>query len=558
MQVNANIDEADVGRMRPGQVVTFRVDAFPNDTFTGSVEQVRLQPTTVQNVVTYQTVIEVPNPAVEAEAGHDGQRQHRDRAQDQCAAHSRCSNALPSDRGYVCGAQPGDAARGAAAGSVVAANAGGRGGGGRGGNGVGQPGGANPGGATAGGAPAATRRQAAPATQPRDGVRARPRARSVATHAIAERDAAALRRQRAGGGGADRGGQGGPGGTGRLRRRTRRFDPNMTPEERRKRMEERMAAMTPEERAAFQERMAPRQNGQGGGGRRRVRRRAANGAPGAAQWQCREQRRTRTGRRHAQPRAARQLPRAARPGTRRQCAVDQLGRNDDRFAVRRAPDGRNARPRVALHQQAAEAGRPAPRHLATARTPRSSTRTELQQGTEVVTNVSPPTSGNDTAPAPTSAGSNPLMGPQRGRRPRAAGPAVAADAAARLAASVTMKPWLSLSIRDLSRPTTSATSRSARCAAPYLDVERGRVRRRHRPVGIRQVDAHAHPRLPRSPDERARTSSTARTCRGCRRTNSRSSATARSASCSRDSTCCRGRRRSTTSSCRCSTTAATR
>ena len=39
MQVNANIDEADVGRMRPGQVVTFRVDAFPNDTFTGSVER---------------------------------------------------------------------------------------------------------------------------------------------------------------------------------------------------------------------------------------------------------------------------------------------------------------------------------------------------------------------------------------------------------------------------------------------------------------------------------------------------------------------------------------
>ena len=46
MQVNANIDEADVGRMRPGQVVTFRVDAFPTETFNGVVEQVRLQPTT--------------------------------------------------------------------------------------------------------------------------------------------------------------------------------------------------------------------------------------------------------------------------------------------------------------------------------------------------------------------------------------------------------------------------------------------------------------------------------------------------------------------------------
>ena len=36
MQVNANIDEADVGRMRPGQTVTFRVDAFPTETFTGA------------------------------------------------------------------------------------------------------------------------------------------------------------------------------------------------------------------------------------------------------------------------------------------------------------------------------------------------------------------------------------------------------------------------------------------------------------------------------------------------------------------------------------------
>src|SRR4029079_13524386 len=69
MQVNANIDEADVGTMRPGQRVTFRVDAFPNEAFTGSVKQVRLQPTTVQNVVTYQTVIEVPNPQFKLKPG---------------------------------------------------------------------------------------------------------------------------------------------------------------------------------------------------------------------------------------------------------------------------------------------------------------------------------------------------------------------------------------------------------------------------------------------------------------------------------------------------------
>ena len=62
MQVNANIDEADVGRIRPGQPVTFRVDAYPGTEFEGRVAQVRLQPIVVQNVTTYGTVINVPNP----------------------------------------------------------------------------------------------------------------------------------------------------------------------------------------------------------------------------------------------------------------------------------------------------------------------------------------------------------------------------------------------------------------------------------------------------------------------------------------------------------------
>ena len=69
MQVLANIDEADVGRMRPGQNVTFRVDAFPTETFNGVVEQVRLQPAVVQNVVTYSTVIAVPNPELKLKPG---------------------------------------------------------------------------------------------------------------------------------------------------------------------------------------------------------------------------------------------------------------------------------------------------------------------------------------------------------------------------------------------------------------------------------------------------------------------------------------------------------
>ena len=69
MQVLASLDESDVGRIRPGQVVRFRVDAFPTDEFTGNVTQVRLQPTTVQNVVTYQTVIDVPNPGLKLKPG---------------------------------------------------------------------------------------------------------------------------------------------------------------------------------------------------------------------------------------------------------------------------------------------------------------------------------------------------------------------------------------------------------------------------------------------------------------------------------------------------------
>jgi HlyD family secretion protein len=69
MEVLATVDESDVGRMRPGQQVTFHVDAYPNDRFNGTVSQVRLQPTTVQNVVTYATVITVPNPELKLKPG---------------------------------------------------------------------------------------------------------------------------------------------------------------------------------------------------------------------------------------------------------------------------------------------------------------------------------------------------------------------------------------------------------------------------------------------------------------------------------------------------------
>lgn len=62
MQVYAATDESDVGMIKTGQVVSFKVDAFPKDTFTGKVSQVRMNATTVQNVVTYNTIIDFDNP----------------------------------------------------------------------------------------------------------------------------------------------------------------------------------------------------------------------------------------------------------------------------------------------------------------------------------------------------------------------------------------------------------------------------------------------------------------------------------------------------------------
>ncbi|MCQ2344911.1 MAG: efflux RND transporter periplasmic adaptor subunit [Paludibacteraceae bacterium] len=62
MQVEANIDEADIGQVRVGQKVRFTVDAYQGDTFNGTVGQIRLQPVVTSNVVTYTVVINTPNP----------------------------------------------------------------------------------------------------------------------------------------------------------------------------------------------------------------------------------------------------------------------------------------------------------------------------------------------------------------------------------------------------------------------------------------------------------------------------------------------------------------
>lgn len=69
MRVIADVDEADIGEVREGQRVTFTVDAFPDDTFRGTVSQVRQQATTTSNVVTYQVVITAPNDDMKLKPG---------------------------------------------------------------------------------------------------------------------------------------------------------------------------------------------------------------------------------------------------------------------------------------------------------------------------------------------------------------------------------------------------------------------------------------------------------------------------------------------------------
>lgn len=69
MQVIADIDEADIGNIKDGQRVSFTVDAFPDDTFQGSIKQVRQQPTTESNVVTYEVVISAPNGDLKLKPG---------------------------------------------------------------------------------------------------------------------------------------------------------------------------------------------------------------------------------------------------------------------------------------------------------------------------------------------------------------------------------------------------------------------------------------------------------------------------------------------------------
>ena len=291
MQVNANIDEADVGNMRPGQAVTFRVDAFPTETFTGAVQQVRLQPTTVQNVVTYQTVIDVPNPQLKLKPGMTANVNIEiTRRSNVLRIPAAATRFRPTTEIFAALKQtpPPDFGRGGAG----RRNAGGGFGGQGGGFGGAQPtGGGQPGAAAAAAGTPATGRvtPGTPANAPTAGAPAQqanaapgevgrqrqqqPQQLGSAAESRGGGDRMPGNAPGAGAGnatGENRGGfagaQGQGGGRGGFGGGRGGFDPNMTPEERRKRMEERLAQMTPEERAAFLERMAARGRGGFGGG----------------------------------------------------------------------------------------------------------------------------------------------------------------------------------------------------------------------------------------------------------------------------------------------------
>jgi HlyD family secretion protein len=272
MQVLANIDEADVGRMRPNQHVTFRVDAFPTDTFTGTVSQVRLQPAVVQNVVTYSTVISVPNPDLKLKPGMTAQVNIEiNRRTNVLRVPNAATRFRPTPEMFAVLKQP-----------VPPELERGRGGfAGRGMRGEGQRGGNQPAaGAPAGQPPAApaatppsgakpTDQQAPPPVAQSQGTAARePRGDATANRAPGAGEQA--RNQQPGIDGGGRGAGSGRGG----------FDPNMTPEERRKRMEERLKNMTPEERERFEARMREGGRGGFGGGRGTDRGTDGNGPQG--------------------------------------------------------------------------------------------------------------------------------------------------------------------------------------------------------------------------------------------------------------------------------------
>ncbi len=213
MQVRASVDESDVGLIRPGQQVRFRVDAYPAQDFIGTVAQVRLQPVVSQNVVTYVTVIDVPNPDLKLKPGMTAnvtieiaQRTNALRVQ------NTTLRFRPTNEMF------------AALNQAVPPELSQRGG--RGAAGRGADGGA---------------RAAGPSTQGTGAATSTPTAAASAPPPAAPRSGTAPTASQAQGGQRQAAGQG-----------------DATDEERRQRFQQRLASMSPEERAQFEARMRER------------------------------------------------------------------------------------------------------------------------------------------------------------------------------------------------------------------------------------------------------------------------------------------------------------
>jgi HlyD family secretion protein len=268
MQVNANVDESDVGRIRAGQVVRFRVDAYPLEEFTGTVSQVRLQPIVTQNVVTYATVIDVPNQQLKLKPGMTANVTIEiARRNDVVRVPNAALRFRPNADTFAAlnQAVPPELQRGAAGRGAMA--------------------GARSGGAGEAGAPTASASGGTGGASPAEGRSASSASRGAQSQsapsggqAQAQADRSGMRADVSqGGSGSFGGGQRGQGGAPGMDQGQRGFGggqggsgggQTMDPEERRRRFQERMASMSPEERAQFEARMRERgmdPNNPGGG-----------------------------------------------------------------------------------------------------------------------------------------------------------------------------------------------------------------------------------------------------------------------------------------------------
>jgi len=120
MQVLANVDEADVGKVKEGMLASFTVDAFPGEVFKGRIREVRQAPASIQNVVTYAAVVDAPNPERKLRQGMTAsisvvtsQRSDALRIPNAALRYRPAGEGAPADKPVVAGAAVAQGAQGA-------------------------------------------------------------------------------------------------------------------------------------------------------------------------------------------------------------------------------------------------------------------------------------------------------------------------------------------------------------------------------------------------------------------------------------------------------------